>query len=147
MCDIPSVLAGYLDRHNIDELARKMGMAKPTLYRKLNPYDEYDVRAREIIPLIEHTQDFSVLDAIETHFGRTCIRTVRLSGKVNMRDFCEFAELAGKTISELSASLVDDNHLNTAEAKRCLPLMMELARLCAEQAQKCHAVMEGANKP
>ncbi len=149
MAGLRKILSKYAERHDTEELAKRLDIKYPTLMRKLNPEDEQDLHACDLVKFIEATQytwkdpdrrareerDFTFLDEIELRLGRVFKDEI----KRPKYDF-SFHGLARliKESSEATRAISEafsDGVVNTMEAETCIKELHDLVYISMQLIQ------------
>ncbi len=67
---------------SISELADKLGIKVPTLYRLANPFDEdAKINSKHLIPLMEETRNYEILKHIASRCGFIVVKLPKIRSK------------------------------------------------------------------
>ncbi len=149
MAGLQKVLAEYGERHDTEELAKRLEIKYSTLMRKMNPDDEQDLHACDLVKFIEATKytwkdperrareerDFTLLDEIEVRLGR--IFNDKVQRPKYDFSFHGLARLI-KESSEATRAISEafsDGVVNTMEAETCIKELHDLVYIAMQLIQ------------
>jgi hypothetical protein len=151
---LKKILADYSERHDSEELARRLGIKYSTLMRKMNPEDPLGIHACQLVEFIEATQhtwkdparrkqaerDFSLLDEIEFRLGRVFTEGIK-SPKYDF-SFHGLARLI-KESSEATREISEactDGKITPLEAENCIRELHNLVYVSMELIQELEKI-------
>lgn len=110
--DTIHIIASYLDTNEVKngEAADRMGIPYPTLMRKLNPYDHYQINATEIIRLCLAYDNYSLIKHLNRRLNLLTIKMPAVDGKIDVEAIAGFAKETGEAMASISECMIKKDY-------------------------------------
>ena len=137
---LKNVLAEYGKRHDTHILAEKLTLEYPTLMRKMNPNDEQDIHACQLVKFIEATKhswkdperrengdlDFTLLDEVELRLGRIFSHEVKKPRyDVSFHGLSQLMKESSEATRAIAEAFADGK-VTPREAEKCIKELHDL---------------------
>jgi hypothetical protein len=136
---IKKVLAGYNERHSIQEVADKIGVKYPAMMRMLNEQDPYAFCVSKLISLIEATKDFTLLDEIELRLGRVANYVKPPEYDFNFQGFSRLVKESSEATRAISDAFAD-GRVSPQEATDCIKELRDLVSISLQLIQSMEII-------
>lgn len=111
----------------MSRIADRLGIKYHTFMRMLNQYDNYQLPVLLLIPFINSTNDFSLLDHIEKQLGRVAIHMPENSSNIDAGSIAKLAKESGEAMVALSNAIIDKK-FTRRERDQCTKELMDMVQ-------------------
>lgn len=150
---IKKVLAQYAERHDTEELAKRLGIRYSTLMRKLSLSDSQDVHACQLVKFIEATEhtwknpkrrenkerDLVLLDEIELRLGRVARDERTPKYDFSFQGFSKLIKESSEATRAISDAFADGT-VTPEEASDCIKELRDLISISMQIIQSLEEI-------